>query len=415
MLGIVRVLSAPSRLAGAARRPPRARRGPTGAARWKAPVNALGGSLGEPAGGGESSLVRATLWALLTRRRLIPILVVVAPTLAAQAFLSRDHDPLGLPLAAALCAAIALVAPVAFRVLFPDGLDFGHGAIRVLMYGALSSGVVLVIGAVLPKLASMGDTFLTGRSGLIACGALFMLGGWGLGRDIELEDRLRRERARSAVLLRDAERAQLLALRSHLDPHFLFNTLNAIAEWCREDGEVAERAVLQLSSMLRTVLAGVRTPSWPVSDELQLVRTLLSLHLLRDPERFGWRIDAPPEVLGIQVPPMVLLPLAENAVKHGPATGASGDIELVLGLDGDALQVRLSSPGPYRGPRRGSEGLPTLEKRLALCYDGRASLAIAGEGPRTVVRLRLPRSGPVDAIGGRRGEPAPEPAALARR
>ena len=54
-------------------------------------------------------------------------------------------------------------------------------------------------------------------------------------------------------LERAAERAQLLALRAHLDPHFLFNTLNAIAEWCRQDGEIAERAVLQLSSMLRAM------------------------------------------------------------------------------------------------------------------------------------------------------------------
>src|SRR4030095_12586183 len=61
---------------------------------------------------------------------------------------------------------------------------------------------------------------------------------------------------RRGDLGRGAERAELLALRSPLDPHFLFNTLNAIAEWCREDGEIAERAVMRLSAMLRTVLAG---------------------------------------------------------------------------------------------------------------------------------------------------------------
>ena len=60
---------------------------------------------------------------------------------------------------------------------------------------------------------------------------------------------------------RDAESARLLALKNHLDPHFLFNTLNAIAEWCRTDGEVAERAVLQLSSMLRVILEGVQQPT----------------------------------------------------------------------------------------------------------------------------------------------------------
>ena len=90
---------------------------------------------------------------------------------------------------------------------------------------------------------------------MLVCLALFLVGGWGLARDIWFERRLARAEAQVVGLAREAERAQLMALRTHLDPHFLFNTLNAIAEWCRQDGETAERAVLQLSAMLRTVLA----------------------------------------------------------------------------------------------------------------------------------------------------------------
>src|SRR6185503_20288258 len=134
---------------------------------------------------------------------------------------------------------------------------------------------------------------------------------------------------------REAERSQLLALRAHLDPHFLFNTLNAIAEWCREDGETAERAVMQLSAMLRTVLDGVRAPSWAFADELKLLDTLFELHRLRDPERVHVTRRLPAPLPDLQVPPMLLLPLAENAVKHGPAAGHGGDI---------ALEVR-ASPG----------------------------------------------------------------------
>ena len=77
------------------------------------------------------------------------------------------------------------------------------------------------------------------RPSLLVEVALFWVGGWGLARDIDFEENLRKERARARELLREKEHAELMALKSHLDPHFLFNTLNAIAEWCRADGRVA--------------------------------------------------------------------------------------------------------------------------------------------------------------------------------
>ena len=137
----------------------------------------------------------------------------------------------------------------------------------------------------------MGHTLLTAPTSVVVCLALFLVGGLGLGRDMWLENELARAEARATLLAREAEGAQLLALRSHLDPHFLFNTLNAIAEWCREDGETAERAVVRLSAMLRTVLAGVRASTWPLADELALLDTLFELHRLRDPDRV--RVDPP--------------------------------------------------------------------------------------------------------------------------
>ena len=81
----------------------------------------------------------------------------------------------------------------------------------------------------------------------------------------DLEQHLLASQARAAALEREAEHAQLLALRSHFDPHFLFNTLNAIAEWCREDGLVAERAILALSSMLHTIMTAIRATRWPLA------------------------------------------------------------------------------------------------------------------------------------------------------
>lgn len=329
------------------------------------------------------SIVRATWKALLHPRRLLPILVVSAPLLVAQARWSLD--PLAVPLGALLCVAFVAIAPVSYRVLFPDGLDLSHGAVRLALYALVGAGVVLGVGAGVPKVLGMRPTFLTERTSLLVILAMFLVGGWGLGRDVGFEQRVRRLQA-------EAERAQLLALKAHLDPHFLFNTLNAIAEWCRIDGEVAERAVLQLSSMLRAVMEGVRAPLWPLEKELELVDRLVALHLLRDKALFTLTKDLPSPVPAVAVPPMSVLALAENAVKHGPAAGHRGELSLAVTVTGERVTVTLENPGPWRGPRPGSEGLPSLRRQLELTFGPEASLEVAAAGEaRTRATLTLPR------------------------
>lgn len=330
----------------------------------------------------QNSIVRATWLALLHPRRLLPILVVCAPLVVAQARWSRDR--FAVPLAILMCLAFVTVAPVAYRVLFPDGLDFSHGAVRVVLYVLTGFGVVLSVGAGVPKVLGMGYTFLTERTSLSVSVGMFLVGGWGLGRDVGFEQRLARLKA-------EAERAQLLALRAHLEPHFLFNTLNAIAEWCRVDGEVAERAVLELSTMLRSMLDGVTAPLWPLAKELTLVRALFDLHLLRDRGLFELDVKVPEPLPAVQVPPMSLLTLAENAVKHGPGAGHRGRIALEVTHEGKALTVRLENPGPFTGRREGGSGLPTLERQLLVAWGARARLWVgaAAEG-RTRATLVLP-------------------------
>jgi hypothetical protein len=344
----------------------------------------------------EPSIIRSTMRALLEPRRLLPILVVCAPMIVLQ--WRVGHERLAGPLGVAMCVACVLIAPVSWRVLFPEGVDLGHGAIRLFLYGAIGAGVVLVIGKVVPIELDMRATMMTARSSLPVCCALFLVGGWGLGRDIGFEASLLRERKRADVLAREAEHAQLLAIRSHLDPHFLFNTLNAIAEWCREDGEVAERAVLQLSGILRAVLAGVRAPSWSLDAEIGLVRALFALHLLRDPDLFTLAWDVPSPVPDVPLLPMILLPIAENAIKHGPASGHRGLVQLTARLEGERLHVKIENPGAYGGPRAGSEGLPTARRRLDLAYGGSASIRIAGVGDRTRVEIDLPSAGPAPGV-----------------
>jgi hypothetical protein len=335
--------------------------------------------------------------ALMAPRRAAALVLVVVPLVIVQARLSSDA--LAGVLGLGMCLACVLLAPLTWRALFPAGEDrpptwsapFG----RLVVYATTGAGVVSLIGVVAPRMFGIGETLMTTEVGLLVSVALFWVGGYGLGRDIDLESGLRAAKAEVVTLVRQAEYSRLLALRSQLDPHFLFNTLGAIAEWCREDGEVAERAILRLSEMLRSILEASRLPAWPLAREIALVRMLFELHAVRDPGAFDvvWKTDA---LSGVTVPPMILLPVCENAMKHGVRAGHRGTIEVGAARDGDAVVLWVDNPGRYRGPRPGGEGIASVADRLEAAYSGAATLTIDGEGERTRVSLRLPGERPME-------------------
>ncbi len=336
-----------------------------------------------------------TMKALAAPRRAIPITLVVVPLVLAQQRFSPSGQALWVALL--MCGLFLVLGPFSWRVLVSRGANRRIQPLLLIVYG-LIGGLPALLGWLVPEPWGRGEPFLPAGINLFVSAALFGVGGWGLARDIDLELGLERERARAEALAREAERVQLLAMRAHLDPHFLFNTLNAIAEYCREDGLLAERAILQLSALLRKVLQGARSPAWPLEHELELARDLLELHHLRDPERFSlhWQVD---EGCGaVPVPPLLLLPLVENAMKHGPGAGHRGQVELTVRQDGEALALELLNPGPYAGPRPGGEGVDTVERRLVLAYDGAAQLQldqVEREGaPHTRARLAVPTRGP---------------------
>jgi LytS/YehU family sensor histidine kinase len=262
----------------------------------------------------------------------------------------------------------------------PLATSIVSNVLRVLVYAGVGATVVLGIGRALPDLVGAGTTFLTTKPSLAVCVALFWVGGWGLARDIDLEEHLRQERARGEALEREAEHAQLIALRSHLDPHFLFNTLNAIAEWCREDGAVAEKAIVQLSSMLRTMMTGIQSTTWPLAKELELASALFTMHAIRDPSMFTVRLEVPDPVPEVDVPPMLLLPLAENAMKHGPLARHKGEVVLSVTVVREVVRIELSNPGRFAGPRDGGNGLAIVKRRLALAFEEGASFLIEADG-----------------------------------
>jgi len=335
------------------------------------------------------TVVRQTLRALLEPRRAGPILLVGVALVIGDAVYSGSYRAGAVASMMALTTAAA--APCGWRLWLEAPASRADRIWGLIAYVGLGAGVLLVTGVALSRVLGVPDQFLTRPISLLICFTLFLVGGWGVGHNISLEGHVVRERARADALAREAESAQLLALRSNLDPHFLFNTLNAIAEWCRLDGPAAETALLELSAMLRTVFDGVREPTWPLERELELARSLFDLHHLRDPARFELSWDVPSPAPDVQVPPLLLLPLAENAMTHGPGAGHRGEVRFSLtSAPGGGIALELSNPGAFRGPRPGGSGLSTLQRRLELAYGGAAKLAVTDDGGRTRVRLELP-------------------------
>jgi two-component system sensor histidine kinase AlgZ len=189
---------------------------------------------------------------------------------------------------------------------------------------------------------------------------------------------------------RSPRRLRSLALRAQLDPHFLFNTLNAIAEWCREDPVVAERATLDLAALLRAVFDALQTPGWALARELALLEQLAALYAARDAGRYRFRFEVDGAATARDVPPLVLLPLFENAIKHGPAAGREGEVVLRVRAEGGDAVVSIENPGAFGGPRDGGRGLASVHRRLALAYGEGTRADFTATGATTRVTVRLP-------------------------
>jgi two-component system, LytTR family, sensor kinase len=213
------------------------------------------------------------------------------------------------------------------------------------------------------------------------------------------------ERDRAATRLEvELSRAELSALKSSLHPHFLFNTLQAVAELVHQDPAAADRMIVQLSAMLRRLLDDGRQVV-PLSDELAFVRDYLELEQVRFSDRLVVTWDVAPEVLGVSVPHLMLQPLAENALRHGlwPA-GRPGRLEISAQREGDELVVTVSDDGVGLGEAsakasagngvddRVGHGLATVRARVERLYRGRGHVALrarrgAGAESRVVIPL----------------------------
>jgi signal transduction histidine kinase len=205
-------------------------------------------------------------------------------------------------------------------------------------------------------------------------------------------------RVRTAELEASVAEARLQALTQQLRPHFLFNTLNAIAELIHEDPDAAERMVGRLADLLRRTLETDGTAEVTLASELELVDRYLEIQAVRFQDRLRVRREVDGNARRAQVPAMILLPLVENAVRHGVAARPGpGVVGIRARRDVDTLRLEVWDDGPGLGDAaaatatRPGIGLANTRARLAQLYGAAQRLELVDGDPRgLVVRLSLP-------------------------
>jgi two-component system LytT family sensor kinase len=204
---------------------------------------------------------------------------------------------------------------------------------------------------------------------------------------LDSRERMTRQETESARLNEQLSRAQLDALRRQIEPHFLFNTLNAIAGLIREErNDDAVNMIAGLSDFLRRVLEDSPRHEVPLGDEMAFLQKYLAIQKVRFGERLQWRIAVPSELLSASVPSLILQPIVENAIKHGIAKRAQGGAISISALRSNGmLTLNVYNDGPplpanWEQSQSGI-GLWNLRTRLQGLYDGKFDLTLRNQDP----------------------------------
>ena len=202
----------------------------------------------------------------------------------------------------------------------------------------------------------------------------------------------------------DALRHELKHLQAQISPHFLFNALNTV-QACRDDPEAITTLTQSLSAYLRFVIQPA-APLEPLARELEALEDYLTIQGVRFGDGLETRIDCDFDVRGVRVPPMMVQPLVENAIKYGGQTGPQPiRVRVTARHEGDSLAIEVANTGRGVAPGSGQStgtGLGSLERRLQLLVGPSCTVSQREDGGWVKVLIRVPAgaTGAAVASGG---------------
>lgn len=282
-------------------------------------------------------------------------------------------------------------------------VSFQRFVITALLASVVSSGLWLVLGwsvawmlraplpTVLPAMRAVWPAIWAIGATAFLC---VLLLNYALDASDEGESSARRA-LESEVASRDAE---LRALRAQVNPHFLFNCLHSISSMTSRDPEGARRMCLELADFFRASLKAGAEQRISLAMELQLLRRYLDIEQVRFGQRLIVEIDVAGDAAEVMVPPLLLQPLAENAVRHGIATLVEGGtVRITVTRAADRVEIVVQNAFDADGRRAGTGvGLANVRDRLAAAYRGLASVrADTVDAPLPLFKVTL--SIPVEA------------------
>ena len=202
-------------------------------------------------------------------------------------------------------------------------------------------------------------------------------------------------RHRAAEMQRQAVEAQLKMLQAQIEPHFLFNTLANLDALIQTDPKRARAMLGHFNDYLRATLAATRRERSTLAEEFALLRGYLEVQAMRMGERLRFRLDLPDALAQADLPPMLLQPLVENALKHGLEPKVEGgEVNVSAREEGGQLVLEIADTGIGRanGATGGTGlGLANVRERLAAAYDGARLDAGMNPAGGFTVRLSIPR------------------------
>ena len=204
--------------------------------------------------------------------------------------------------------------------------------------------------------------------------------------------------AAAATARSEATAAQLAALQARLNPHFLFNALNTVAALVRTDPPAAERVVENLSDVLRATLERTAATTGTVKDEIAFVRSYLALEQERWKSRLSVTWNVADEALDQALPPLLLQPLVENALRHGLGGRLEGGaVRIDVTLEKGELQIGVTDDGVgFPQNWREGTGLSSVRRRIESAYGPAARMIIEQSGRGASVKVSLPATRAAD-------------------
>lgn len=199
----------------------------------------------------------------------------------------------------------------------------------------------------------------------------------------------RRRRLHEAELQSRVSNAELQMLRMQLQPHFLFNSLQAATVLIHDNPSAAETVLQRLSELLRVALDDTRSFEVPLKDEIAFLENYVEIQKQRFQDRLSVRYDIPTDTSSVPVPSLLLQPLVENAIHHGIGLNKGSDIvEITARLCGADLSLRVSNLASSLTPNEHTNGhgvgLKNTQARLQQMYGDRASIKLEPLHPRGV-------------------------------